>query len=59
MEKQECCFHSLEDESEKEQLSPVSVMDFPYDQDEEEEEEESTSHAFQQSLANIESMLIN
>ncbi|KAM0946775.1 hypothetical protein DsansV1_C08g0079101 [Dioscorea sansibarensis] len=51
MDKQECCFHSSEDESEKEQLSPVSVMDFPYDQD---EEEESTSYDFQQSLANIE-----
>ncbi|XP_038978658.1 uncharacterized protein LOC103716876 [Phoenix dactylifera] len=36
---------------EKEQLSPVSVMDFPY---EEEEEEPSPSPSFQQSLANIE-----
>lgn len=37
---------------EKEQQSPVSVMDFPYG---DEEESSSPSPSFQQSLANIES----
>lgn len=45
-------------EQEKEQLSPVSIMDFPRQGDEaedEEEDDESSSPGFEQSLANIES----
>ncbi|XP_072987922.1 uncharacterized protein [Typha latifolia] len=40
-------------EEEKEQLSPVSVMDFPYEEDEE-EEDETTSPSFHERIAHIE-----
>ncbi|OAY77987.1 hypothetical protein ACMD2_17202 [Ananas comosus] len=46
---------------EKEQLSPVAVMDFPYENEDEDEDEDATttttspsSPSFQQTLANIE-----
>ncbi|RRT82340.1 hypothetical protein B296_00018726 [Ensete ventricosum] len=39
---------------EKEQLSPVSVMDFPSEEDEEEEEDDTTSPSFHHSLAKLE-----
>lgn len=48
-ERMEC--PGCQSEEEKEQLSPVSVMDFPY---EDEEEESPPSPSFHQSLANIE-----
>lgn len=48
------------EEEEKDQLSPISVMDFPYEEEEEEEEETvdegiSDSSSFQENLASIES----
>ncbi|XP_078176949.1 uncharacterized protein LOC144571501 [Carex rostrata] len=48
------------EEEEKDQLSPISVMDFPYEEEEEEEEEETVDEgisdfsSFQENLASIE-----
>ncbi|XP_078153254.1 uncharacterized protein LOC144548457 [Carex rostrata] len=44
------------EEEEKDQLSPISVMDFPYEEEEEETAEEgiSDSSSFQENLASIE-----
>ncbi|RWW71438.1 hypothetical protein BHE74_00020814, partial [Ensete ventricosum] len=55
MESSEC---NSEEEDEEEKLSPVSVIDYPYQQDnghDDEEEEQDTTTTFHRSLANIES----